>query len=62
MFSLKSFFVTHFSMVMSSEGNTIRLLSIATNKVIAVNNPKLWFPAKLEVIKTENPQKSTTEV
>ena len=62
MFSLKSFFVTHFSMDIKNEGRTNRLLSIAINRVMAVSNPKLWLPAKLEVIKTEKPQNKTTEV
>ena len=62
MFSLKSFFVTHFSMDIRNEGSTNRLLNIATNNVMAVKRPKLWLPAKLDVMKTENPQNRTTEV
>ena len=49
-------------MDIKNEGRTNRLLNMATNNVIAVSKPKLWLPAKLDVIKTEKPQNKTTEV
>ena len=43
-------------MELSKDGNKIKLVSIATNKVKETKTPKAWVPPNSEAVKIENPK------
>ena len=50
------------SKVSNNEGNSSRLETIASSKVMDTKPPKAIVPPKLDTVNTKNPKKSTMEV
>jgi len=50
------------SKVSNSDGSKMRLETMATNNVIETSMPKALVPPKVEILKIENPKKSTIDV
>ena len=61
-FVKSSLLATDFDKVNNNEGNNIKFENIATNKVTEINPPKATVPPNSDIIKTENPKKSTMDV